>query len=465
MKCQIVQIECRLVLILVFLMTLTVNITLSNNVFGQFDTLHDQTLFETTRRTSGFDENPHITVGDAPRVMTIGGRTKDTLTLYVANSGELGMSGSSNPGNDSVSIIQVANNTKIEDIPVGGYPRAIAGFITAYVANFESNTVSVIDTLGNVTRRVQEIPVGESPIDIAVVSDDEVYVANFESNTVSVIDTLENGTRRVQEIPVGELPIDIAVDLNNYPVYVVNGGSDNVSVSVIDTLENGTRGVVQEIPVGEVSIKDMAVNQISDTVYLAREDSNTVSVIDTLENGTRGVVQEIPVGESPIDIAVDMIFDRLYVANFESNTVSVIDTLENGTRGVVQEIPVGEGPRDIAVDPMFTDTVYVANHESNSVSVIDARSNRVVAGVTFNVNPFNSGYIACEDLTTPSGEDLTPPSPTGQYTYVYSGTQCTATPNQGFEFSSWEENLGDNSTQPISVSRPTSSLDSFLEFL
>src|SRR5215217_1598068 len=341
MKCQIVQIECRLVLILVFLMTLTVNITLSNNVFGQFDTLHDQTLFETTRRTSGFDENPHITVGDAPRVMTIGGRTKDTLTLYVANSGELGMSGSSNPGNDSVSIIQVANNTKIEDIPVGGYPRAIAGFITAYVANFESNTVSVIDTLENGTRRVQEIPVGESPIDIAVVSDDEVYVANFESNTVSVIDTLENGTRRVQEIPVGESPIDIAVDLNNYPVYVVNGGSDNVSVSVIDTLENGTRGVVQEIPVGYANSFPISIGVSQDAVYVANAGyvsgiPSTVSVIDTLENGTRGVVQEIPVGEVSIkDMAVNQISDTVYLAREDSNTVSVIDTLENGTRGVV----------------------------------------------------------------------------------------------------------------------------------
>ena len=43
-----------------------------------------------------------------------------------------------------------------------------------------------------------------------------------------------------------------------------------------------------------------------------------------------------------------------------------------------------------------------------------------------------------------------------------SGTQCTAKPNSCFEFSSWEENLGDNSTQPISVWRP-SYLDPFLK--
>lgn len=43
-----------------------------------------------------------------------------------------------------------------------------------------------------------------------------------------------------------------------------------------------------------------------------------------------------------------------------------------------------------------------------------------------------------------------------------SGAQCTAIPNSGFEFSSWEENLGDNSTQPISIWRP-SYLDSIFK--
>jgi hypothetical protein len=46
--------------------------------------------------------------------------------------------------------------------------------------------------------------------------------------------------------------------------------------------------------------------------------------------------------------------------------------------------------------------------------------------------------------------------------YVYSGAQCIAKPNEGFEFVSWEENLEGNSTQPIQVSCPAYTWDSFI---
>jgi YVTN family beta-propeller protein len=121
------------------------------------------------------------------------------------------------------------------------------------------------------------------------------------------------------------------------------------------------------------------------------------------------------------------------------------------------QIDVGNSPSAIAIN-YDTNTVYVANEDSDSVSVIDTAANKVVvAGITFQVNPFNSGYIVFDDLTTPS--------PTAQYFYVYSGAECTAKPNGGFEFVSWEENLGGNSTQLIKLSRPASTRDSFLEFL
>ena len=46
-----------------------------------------------------------------------------------------------------------------------------------------------------------------------------------------------------------------------------------------------------------------------------------------------------------------------------------------------------------------------------------------------------------------------------------SGSECTAKPNQGFEFVSWQENLGGNSTQLIKFSSPPSIWDSILDFL
>ncbi|MGH9976059.1 MAG: YncE family protein, partial [Nitrososphaeraceae archaeon] len=58
-----------------------------------------------------------------------------------------------------------------------------------YVANYGSDTVSVINTTtNNVT---ENIPVGNGPIFVDVLGD-AMYVANSGSDTVSVIDTVTN---------------------------------------------------------------------------------------------------------------------------------------------------------------------------------------------------------------------------------------------------------------------------------
>jgi hypothetical protein len=47
---------------------------------------------------------------------------------------------------------------------------------------------------------------------------------------------------------------------------------------------------------------------------------------------------------------------------------------------------------------------------------------------------------------------------------MWPGTQCTAKPNQGFEFVSWQENLGGNSSRLMSLVSAPSIVDSILDF-
>jgi YVTN family beta-propeller protein len=108
---------------------------------------------------------------------------------------------------------------------------------------------------------------------------------------------------------------------------------------------------------------------------------------------------------SPVEI-FDSLPDTVYVVNRDSNTVSVISG-ENNTK--INDIPVGDSPVDIAFDHE-SETVYVANAGSDGISIIDGTDDEVVAGITLKVSPFNSGYILCDGLTTPS--------PTEQYFYV-----------------------------------------------
>jgi YVTN family beta-propeller protein len=226
-----------------------------------------------------------------------------------------------------------------------------------------------------------------------------------------------SGLNENAHIDVGSSPVSIGVLENKvtltYTVYVANSGSNTVSVI---SAENNTK-IGEDISVGEAPAA-IGVDQASGTVYVANSFSNTVSVI--AENHTR--IQDVPVGEAPQYMAVDQLSGTVYVANDLSNTVSVISG-ENHTK--IQDIPVGDGPVGVGVSVILF-TVYVANHGSDSISVIDGATNKVVAGVTFHVNPFNSGHILCDGLTTPS--------PVGQYLYVYSGAECIAKPNEGFDF-------------------------------
>jgi YVTN family beta-propeller protein len=114
----------------------------------------------------------------------------------------------------------------------------------AYVANFTSNTVSVIDTGTNTV--VATVPVaGPSPVGAAVTPDGKrAYVPNGNSDTVSVIDTTTNTV--VATVTVGSFPGGIAVTPDGKRAYVANTSSNN-NVSVLDT---ATNTVVATVPVG-----------------------------------------------------------------------------------------------------------------------------------------------------------------------------------------------------------------------
>jgi uncharacterized membrane protein len=145
--------------------------------------------------------------------------------------------------------------------------------------------------------------------------------------------------------------------------------------------------------------------------------------------------------------------EKVYVYNRGSGTISVLSA-ENDTK-MGQDIEVGEGVRDIIVKPEDT-AVYVSNDDTGGVLIIDGAVDKVVARIAFAVNPSNGGQITCNKNMTP---------PLNQYIYVNSSEKCKAEPNKGYEFSSWVEDLGGNSTQIINQSGSISPLDSISDSL
>ena len=115
------------------------------------------------------------------------------------------------------------------DVKTGPTGVAVGPDGSAYVTNFGSNTVSVIDTSTNAVTAT--VTVGTNPYDVAITPNgDYAYVANFSSNTVSVIDTSTNAVTAT--VDVGTEPYGVAITPNGDYAYVSNYGSNTVSVIV-----------------------------------------------------------------------------------------------------------------------------------------------------------------------------------------------------------------------------------------
>jgi len=102
----------------------------------------------------------------------------------------------------------------------------------------------------------------------------DVYVANRESNSVSVFNTLTDGLEAM--IPVGNQPLRVAITPNRAFAYVTNsmhvGLIVSNSVSVIDT---ATYAVVATIPVGQYP-NGVAITPNGAFAYVANLASNNV---------------------------------------------------------------------------------------------------------------------------------------------------------------------------------------------
>jgi YVTN family beta-propeller protein len=354
-------------------------VTYRNNADAQVS----ENTFESVVNQTGVKVSPQITSGNYP--LHIYGDF-DIPTIYVANG-----------DSDTVTVIDTTNNTVYRNLRVGISPVHIYGDPLLgntsqdisqdilYVANSGSDSVSLInattDTVNNKT-----IPVGISPVYIFgdLKASDTIYVANSLSNSVSAINTTTNTVEK--EISVGVNPMYIFGDLSaSDTIYVANFFSD--SVSAINTTTNT---VEKEISVG-VNPVDIFGDPSLDTIYVANFDSNSVSVIDTTTNT---VGKEITVGLNPVDIFGDPSLDTIYVANFLSDSVSVINTTTDTVNN--KTIPVGISPvhifgnlstLDIFGDLSTPDTIYVANSLSDSVSVINTTTDTVEKEIPVGVNP------------------------------------------------------------------------------
>jgi YVTN family beta-propeller protein len=378
-----------------------------------------QNTLESIANQPNLQTSAQFIVGDGP--ISIG---VTSGAIYVANF-----------ESDTVTVIDPITTSIIKNIHVGIDPSSmdISTFNgDIYVLNIGSDTISVIDPTTNTVKKNLTAGYASSTIGIDSYNrgrganfSDLIYVGRYV-NTVSVINPDTNTV--IKNITVGPLPSSIGISSD--AIYVANAGSDTVSV-----INPNTNTVTKNITVGE-SPRSIGIS--SDAIYVANFGSNSISVINP---DTNTVINNITVGVSPasIGIAPD---GMIYVTNFGSGTISVIEPFSHL---VLRNITVGDKPASIGMTSIGTtlgDTIYVANFGSNSISVINRFTFEAVAGISLDINPFRGGQIICNGLD----------APINRYFYVSSGTECVGKPNNGFEFDSWVETFDGNSSRTINAS-------------
>jgi uncharacterized protein (TIGR03437 family) len=348
-----------------------------------------------------------------------------------------------NFGSDNVSVIDTSNNTVIATVMVGSQPQGLA--ITpdgafAYVANCGGD-VFVIDTSTN--KVAKKFPAGACPTGVAITPDGtRAYVTLDNANSVAVIDTSSNTV--MTKIPVGIAPGGIAITPDGTRAYVTNVGmAAGSSVSVIDTSSNT---VAATVTLGNVGSVGVAITPDGTRAYVTNA-LGSVSVIDTSSNTVADTLTVANVGDSPVGVAITPDGAHAYVVTYGPNGTGPVAVIDTSSNTIVDMVSVGTGPTGVGISPdgtraYVTIATNVTGIGNGAVTVIDTSNNTVVDTVAVGSSPFGVAF------TSGSGVPAPPPN-------ITSGGIVPATVQPGEWVSIYGTNLG-SSTATWTGNFPTS---------
>ena len=272
---------------------------------------------------------------------------------------------------------------------VGNFPRDIdidPLLNTLYVPNYESGTVSVIDSKNMVVKDTVFIHGQSNPTKIVVDSNRHlVFVSDKISGSLTVIDGIDGNV--IDSMKIGNSLWDLDINEKNGKLYV----SDliNNQIIVVDTIN---LEIIKSIDVAQ-SPWAVMVNENSNMIYVASGTSEVIHVID----GTDDVlVNEINPGVKPWGLSINEKSNVLYVTSWDSNFIAVID-LQNDQ--ILYQIPVLPGAWQMTTNQNNGVTI-ISNEHSNELYLLDEHSKQFQTITMFNspqsmaMSPFsNTVYV------------------------------------------------------------------------
>ncbi|MER6075701.1 YncE family protein [Streptomyces sp. NPDC001817] len=302
---------------------------------------------------------------------------------------------SDNPQGTNGSLVVLDRRTqqviKTVSQGLGRLPDAVAvqcDGSTAYVANFASDSLSVVDTeSGTVTATV---PVGDQPAQVVLSPDGRyAYVVNTgeisTAGSISVLDTKTN--RVVRTITAGFNPFRMALTADGRHAYVV---TDN-TVRLLDT-RNGKTLATLGNPSSNGLLVGLALAPNGQRLYAVDSTSNHVLVIDARTFTFAHAPVALPGFGLAGNAAVSPDSSLLYVTELGSTDVAVVDTATDTAQPTT--ITVGRNPTNVAFTP-GGGKAYVTSSldDPKGLNIINTSQGRVTSQINVGSGPFDVALV------------------------------------------------------------------------
>jgi DNA-binding beta-propeller fold protein YncE len=198
----------------------------------------------------------------------------------------------------------------------------------------------------------------------------------------------------------GFSPSALAINTVTNRIYILNQ-----SGGTVDVLDGLTNSIVATVPVSS-SISRLAVNETTNKVYVIDPFAGSLSIIDGATNTLTG---SVTFGVRIGSLAINPLTNRVYVTTNRS-AVNVITGLTNGTvsvldgttNSILADVPIAPTANVLAVNTA-TNRIYVGGQPSNSTSpsvvVIDGSNNSVIATAGDSNNPVGVQGLAINKTT------------------------------------------------------------------
>jgi YVTN family beta-propeller protein len=235
-----------------------------------------------------------------------------------------------------------------------------------YTVSPDGDVVIPVDIAGETT--YPAISVGDQPVAIVIdPSGKFAYVANFNSGSVSVIDVDKNSATFntvVATITVGTNPADLAILPDGDRLLVANAGSDNVSVIDSDGSSATYRTVIASIAQG-TGVKTVTVSPDGARVYIGTATGFVVMGISNY-----GVIATVNTGTGAKSVTITPDGTLLFILT-TAGTILVVDVMpgSNSENQVIATVGAGTGAKGLTVSPDGT-LLFVILEGGDNVLVI-----------------------------------------------------------------------------------------------